>query len=84
MLSANVKESGHIPVHKEFASSSDFPEAVRGFSESVLLGVPIPMRPNTDDVWGLPEDTFNSVKSNDAKLKSAFMKAEEDARSNWK
>ncbi|WEL24838.1 Maltose-binding periplasmic protein [Haloferax volcanii] len=83
VLSANAEEFGYIPVHKELASSSDLPEAVQGFSESVSLGTPIPTHPNMGDVWGPLEDAFNSVKNGDAELESAFTKAEENIRSNW-
>lgn len=82
MLQA-AKDQGAIPVLKSLAGSDDLPPKVKGFSEAVQQGYPMPTHPKMNKVWGPLGPAITKVFNGDASVKDAMTQAENSIRSNW-
>lgn len=78
-----AKDTGNIPVLKELAGSEKLPEHVRGYSNAVKQGVPMPSHPKMQEVWDPVGNAISSFVNGDAKVESALQQAEEQIRKNW-
>ncbi|MFH5797213.1 extracellular solute-binding protein [Haladaptatus sp. CMAA 1911] len=78
-----AKEHGFIPVHKDLAGSDDLPAAVKGFSESVAMGEPMPTAPHMNKVWDPVKNAFLKVLKGKQDAKPAFESAEKTIKQNW-
>lgn len=78
-----AESHGFIPVHQDLSGSSDLPETVQGFSESVGNGTPMPAAPQMNDVWGPTENAFTKALNGKASLEDAFTEAENTIRESW-
>ncbi|MCO8255250.1 extracellular solute-binding protein [Haladaptatus sp. AB618] len=78
-----AKDHGFIPVHKDLAGSDDLPPAVKGFSESVQMGEPMPTAPHMQKVWDPVKSAFLKVLKGKQDAKPAFEAAEKTIKQNW-
>ncbi|WP_435064278.1 extracellular solute-binding protein [Halobaculum sp. EA56] len=83
-LMANAETHGFIPVHTELTGDADLPPAVRGFSQAVKQGVPMPTHPKMNQVWGPLGTAFGKALNGKQSVEDAMAQAEKDIRSNWK
>ena len=79
----DAKESGNIPVLKSLQGNEDLPPAVKGFSESVATGVPMPTHPHMQQVWEPVGTAFGKAMNGEASLEDAMATAEENIKSEW-
>ncbi len=78
-----AKQQGSIPVLKSLAGSDELPPKVKGFSESVQMGTPMPTHPKMNKVWGPLGTALTKAFNGDASVKKAMQQAEKSIRSNW-
>lgn len=78
-----AKELGHVPVLKELAGSEELPADVRGFSNAVAQGVPMPVAPKMQEVFPVLDNAISKVATSDTSVTNAMQQAEETIRKNW-
>ncbi len=78
-----AKDQGAIPVLDSLAGSDELPPRVRGFSEAVAQGYPMPTHPKMNKVWGPVGDALTKAFNGDADPESALAQAAKKIRSNW-
>ncbi len=77
-----AEETGSIPVLESLAGSDDLPENVRGFSEAVQQGRPMPADPKMNKVWD-PVKAALTKAFNGKDVQQAMETAAKEIRSNW-
>lgn len=78
-----AEKFGAIPVLKSLSGSDDLPPKVKGFSQAVEQGYPMPAHPKMNQVWGPMGDGFMKAFNGSADLRTAMEEAEATIRSNW-
>lgn len=81
MKAAN--EQGDIPVLSSLQGNEDLPAAVKGFSESVAMGRPMPTHPHMQKVWEPVGTAFGKAMNGESSLEDAMAAAEKNIKSEW-
>lgn len=83
LLLEAAETSGAIPVLQSLSGTDDLPEKVKGFSQAVEQGYPMPAQPKMNKVWGPVGDAFMKAYNDSATVNEAMQSAESTIRSNW-
>ncbi|WP_226013514.1 extracellular solute-binding protein [Halomicrobium salinisoli] len=78
-----AEDLGSIPVLDSLVGSSDLPEQVQAFSESVDQGRPMPSDPRMDGVWEPVKSALTRAFNGDQSAQAAMDDAADQIRSNW-
>jgi arabinogalactan oligomer/maltooligosaccharide transport system substrate-binding protein len=83
LLLEAAETSGAIPVLQSLSGTDDLPEKVKGFSQAVEQGYPMPAEPKMNKVWDPVGDAFMKAYNGSATVSEAMSSAESTIRSNW-
>ena len=83
LLLESAEKFGSIPVLDSLSGSDDLPPKVKGFSQSVEMGYPMPAHPKMNQVWGPLGDALTKIFNGSADIRPAMEEAESSIRSNW-
>lgn len=78
-----AEDQGDIPVLQSLQGSDDLPESVKGFSEAVAQGVPMPTHPHMNQVWGPVQTAFGKAMNGEESLENAMANAESKIKDEW-